>query len=184
MYAMAGEWNPGDDHMKALLYKNAETRLHDVQARSASWVQLVPAATAILCGAFAIIGPETAKNATTGYKVGLVLLMIAAYVTMAWATYQFYIAAYGHPSQILEIDVHNSLGLATRVRDAQRKLSEESMWSLRRGLCYTFWGIALMVIALAVAMFAEQKGESIPRGVALASMNDELEQYLVARRKV
>lgn len=80
------------------LWENAERRVEDVQGRAVSWVQLVPAVTALLYSAFAILNPGNGEDIASGYKIMLFSLATAAFLALGWATYQFYVAAYGDPT--------------------------------------------------------------------------------------
>ena len=118
--------NPTNRRVEDQLFKNAWNRLELVQAKSASFVQLVPALSALLYSAFAVIaGANTLNEAPIWYLCIVIAVVTAAFLTLGWGTYEFYKAAYGDPQQDLEIDPLPSETLATRFFEKQRELIDE-----------------------------------------------------------
>jgi hypothetical protein len=132
----------------------------------------VPALSALLFGAFAFIaGTNTLNEAPMWYQGIVAFVVIVAFVTLAWGTYEFYKAAYGH-TQNLDINLEPPHDLADCVMERQLELADESLGYMRRALRFTAGGMALMIIVFLLALFAPKGGD--PRAVMLTSMDDEL----------
>lgn len=113
----------------------------------------------------------------------MLVLILIAFVLLACATYLFYLAAFGHPSERREIDTAPKLGLADRILEEQKRLAGESLSRMEKGLVLTFLGIFVMVTVFAIDMFIPEQPKPVSRLSTLVSMNDELDNILLLRNK-
>jgi hypothetical protein len=84
-----------------------------------------------------ISGPDTLKEAETACQAVVLVLVVAGFLTLAWATYELYSAAYGPPSLLYKIPTDPLEGPAMRIRARRREHAQEVQNRSRKGLLLT-----------------------------------------------
>ena len=106
-------------------------------------------------------------------------LATAAFLALGWATYQFYVTAYGDPTlDHGPFAVEPYITLQERVNAEHKRIFDTALERIRYGLLGMLGGIALMILVFSVALFAPKIDDSapVPFEVALSMKIDELDK--------
>lgn len=140
-----------------LLRKNEENRLETVQTRAKSWLGAISAISLLFGFAFVVPGPSTVTDVSMIGKMVIFAPMLLGFLFFTCSVYLSYQAAYGSPTDLVDIDTTVLPGLHAKVTQAKRAVADIHQKEARKAIGLFFCGVLMVVAALGASWF-------VPRG--------------------
>lgn len=140
------------------LEKNEDERLDTVRGRAEKWLGAITGITGLVSTVLIIEGPDSARDLTTHARYFTAGFLAVALLSLAYATYKAYSAAYGEPGEFHEIATDEIAGLARRLRLERRNRSKAVLASTRIALEWTAVGLFLLLAGVGITWFGPTGG--------------------------
>jgi hypothetical protein len=129
-------------------------RVKIARARAEKWIAGLTALVGLTGTAVVIKGPDSIAKVSEGARAGIATLLVGAFISLAYATFQAYRAAFGDPTHPESIPREPLNGLHGRLLNARIDAESRSVKHLGQAIQATFIGIALIITAIGVSWFS------------------------------